>query len=76
MSPTEKENLNLVLEAHVDKYGLKVVLATLGAVAEEKAAHIAENWQDVGLAKLWSKRADTINAAAATFNDPIVDGTD
>lgn len=41
------------LESLVDAYGLTNVLASLAAIALEKADHVEVNWQDAGLARAW-----------------------
>jgi hypothetical protein len=51
-----------VLEAYLDLHGLDTVLETLSEICHDKAVHIAENWQDVALAKEWHKAGDRIHA--------------
>lgn len=41
------------IEPLVDKYGLAYIVQILGDIAELKAQHIDDNWQDKPLAKLW-----------------------
>jgi hypothetical protein len=67
MNPIEKQNLGMELEKFVDKYGLKMVVDMLSEVAHDKAVHIAENWQDVALAKVWTKRGNALNRVAGLF---------
>jgi len=69
MNPTQKENLAMELEKFVDAYGLKRVVETLSEIAHDKATHIAENWQDVALAKVWTKRGNLLNTVAIKFVD-------
>lgn len=52
------ENL---LEALVDKHGLLHVLTALENICNDKAEHLAVNWQDVDTAKVWCRAADAIN---------------
>jgi hypothetical protein len=47
----------LALEALIDKLGLVEVLSQISEICHAKAEHIAENWQDVNLAKTWTKAA-------------------
>lgn len=71
MNATQKENLNLELEKFVDSYGLLAVMQALAQIAHEKSAHIAENWQDTALAKIWSKRGSAIGDVVDTFDENI-----
>lgn len=49
-----------IFEAFIDKHGIGEVLATIEDICHFKAEHIAENWQDVALAKRWSTVASAI----------------
>ena len=69
MNPIRKENLAMELEKYIDSYGLKAVIDSLSEIAHDKATHIAENWQDVALAKIWTKRGNLLNEVAAKFAD-------
>ena len=71
MNPIRKENLAMELEKYIDSYGLKVVIDSLSEIAHDKATHIAENWQDVALAKIWTKRGNLLNEVAAKFADGV-----
>lgn len=51
MSTSPHEELELLL----DKMGLPLLLASLADIANEKAEHVATNWQDQNLAKRWRK---------------------
>jgi hypothetical protein len=55
------------IEALVDKHGLAHMLDALGVIAQDKAAHIVENWQDRPTASLWSRAAARILAIV----DPV-----
>lgn len=48
------------MESLVDSDGVVGVLALLGAVCDDKANHIRENWQDEGLAKEWERAGTAI----------------
>lgn len=53
-----------ILENFIDKYSLKEVISTISYICGEKSMHIAENWQDIALAKRWmsaSVRLDNIS---------------
>ena len=69
MNTIQQQNLALELEKYVDKYGLKAVVEALVEVSHDKATHISENWQDVALAKIWTKRANALNKVAQEFGD-------
>ena len=67
ISKTELENMNMELEKYVDKYGLKLIIETLSEIAHDKSVHIAESWQDVPLAKLWTKRGNLLAQVSSKF---------
>ena len=46
-----------VLEALVDRVGLRNVVYALALIARHKAEHIRHNWQDEALANLWEHDA-------------------
>lgn len=50
-----KSNDAIQLEAFVDAYGMRAVLDMLSHVCDEKASHLATNWQDVSAATLWER---------------------
>lgn len=54
----------LTLETLVDSNTLCTVLQYLSFIAAEKAQHIEETWQDVGLAKEWRKAERLLDALA------------
>lgn len=45
------------LETLVDSIGLRATLELLASICHDKASHIACNWQDEPLAKVWRKQA-------------------
>jgi predicted metalloenzyme YecM len=51
----DKESMTEVLERLIDKNSLLDVLIGLELVCSEKAAHIAENYQDKKLAAKWNR---------------------
>jgi hypothetical protein len=69
MNTVQQDNLSMELERYVDKYGLKLVIEALSEIAHDKAAHIAENWQDIALAKVWTKRGNLLNNVSSRFDD-------
>lgn len=54
------------LEALVDTYGLRYVLAELASICAGKAQHIRETWQDEPLARAWDKAGGRVTSAANT----------
>jgi len=42
------------VEALIDGCGIDAVLMAISDICGHKAAHIAENWQDMPLAKRWA----------------------
>lgn len=52
------------VEIFIDRHGLDVVLSTIREICYAKANHIAVEWQDVGLAKLWLAKGIRVNQAA------------
>lgn len=53
------------LEDLIDSCGLSNVLESLGDICFEKADHVASNWQDDNLSKLWNRAATHCNSAAS-----------
>lgn len=45
------------LERIIDRFGLGVVIDSLGDICNGKADHLESNWQDRGAAKEWTKAA-------------------
>ena len=43
------------IEQLIDTYGLQQMVAVLGELADEKAQHINDSWQDRALAKTWER---------------------
>lgn len=52
------------LETLIDQHGLDIVLQSIREICYAKANHIAVEWQDVGLAKLWLAKGIRVNQAA------------
>lgn len=64
------ESAKLQIEQYIDAYGLKLVAELVAEIANEKGAHIAENWKDVALAKIWTKRGvDMFNLVSKWRDD-------
>ncbi len=53
------------LEALIDKYNLSRVVGTIACIAADKADHIASNWQDKELSRLWSRFSRVLDKVAA-----------
>lgn len=68
-APFNKHDLD-ALEVLVDRYGLTRTLEALAEICEEKACHVAENWQDEKLATQWDKAADAIDTFTGTEDLP------
>ena len=49
------------IEAIIDTQGLYGLLETIESVCHEKAAHLAENWQDEDASKEWTRAASVIS---------------
>lgn len=54
-----------LLEGLVDRSNVWLVVEALAVVAEEKATHVRENWQDERLAKQWERAARILDRATA-----------
>lgn len=61
LTTLEREQLEMVL----DKHSLADVLDALEIIANEKANHLTDNWQDEPLAKIWIKAAGWISQAGS-----------
>jgi hypothetical protein len=57
----DTQTLSEQLESFVDSHGLRIVLDALANTCWEKAEHIAQNWQDDGLAKVWKTAGNRIS---------------
>lgn len=57
LTTIEREQLEMLVDAH----SMADVLDALEIIANEKAVHISENWQDRPLAKLWANAARQID---------------
>ena len=53
-----------ILEAMMDRYGLRELMLMSAHICEEKANHIRENWQDDITAKSWDGYCDKIATLA------------
>ncbi len=60
----EMDTIAAQLEPIIDQHGLDVVLAAIREICYAKANHIAVEWQDVGLAKVWLSYGIRVNSAA------------
>jgi hypothetical protein len=54
------------LEAILNVTNLNAVVQALSEICEEKADHIATNWQDAGLAKQWRTAAGKLGVTSTT----------
>jgi hypothetical protein len=51
------------IESIVDREGLEEVLIAIIHICDEKAEHVAVNWQDTTTAKWWTNAAEQIQRA-------------
>jgi hypothetical protein len=65
MAILEKGNQQMIdLETLIDRVGMKNVLYALAVIANEKAEHLALNWQDSFLSRTWERNAAKIEKCA------------
>jgi len=62
--PLDKKLITRQIEDAIDSHSLEYVLVIIEEIANEKAEHLASNWQDDHAAKVWSKAANTVDLAA------------
>lgn len=55
------------LEAAIDRAGIARVLHAMAQICGGKSEHVAVNWQDHSLAKVWAKRATFFDDKASTI---------
>lgn len=65
-----QQELIQALEPMVDASGLADVVLALARMCNEKAEHLATNWQDASAAKQWDKAASLLDRVSAQFNIP------
>lgn len=70
MAMTQRDKSEI--ESIMDKsaVGVKGMLLGLSDIAQEKSAHVAENWQEPRLARRWSALARKLERLAQTVDDP------
>lgn len=56
------------LEQIVDRNGIADVLHMLAEICGEKSAHVAVNWQDMGLSRAWERNGERLMAAAGKLD--------
>ena len=54
----------VALEQLVDRYTLAAVVSALVEIADAKAQHVEEAWQDRALAREWARHANCLTTAA------------
>lgn len=59
-----EDNPAEMLEQIIDKHGLANVLGHISDICNEKAIHVATNWQDTSLAKAWDRCAVQVERCA------------
>lgn len=55
------DELKIQLEALLDRSDPYSVLLALSEICQEKAEHIAENWQDASLARTWRQASIAVS---------------
>jgi hypothetical protein len=61
----------LELESMVDEVGMRNVLWALAHIADGKADHVENNWQDRQLARVWLKAARKLFRLANVMEEPL-----
>jgi len=69
MPPVATHSEVAELERILDRIGLRAILRALSEIATEKELHIAENWQNYALAKLWARAANRLDKLGASISD-------
>jgi len=59
------------LERMIDANGMFKVLAALYSVCTNKAAHLADNWEDDETSRAWQNGANTLDKAIAYRDWPL-----
>lgn len=57
----------ILIENIIDACGMAAVAETLAKIADGKASHIRENWQDEATARQWDRVAARMEAQVARF---------
>jgi hypothetical protein len=63
MTEADFEKLAQALEQMVDAFTVREVLNALVMICDEKAEHVAVNWQDATSAKWWANASNQIENA-------------
>lgn len=58
------ETIKDELESIIDRVGLDTLLDCLSSVCDDKAEHLACNWQDDGAARAWQRASARIAKAS------------
>lgn len=53
------------LEDLIDRFNISSVIMEIANIAEEKAQHVRENWQDENLARDWERTARYLDKVAS-----------
>lgn len=62
------------IEKIIDRVGLAQLTEAIAAIAVQKSLHVEENWQDVPLAKVWTRVARKFDKLipALELNDDVL----
>lgn len=63
------QELDVALEALVDRFTLAEVLAGLARVSAEKACHLESNWQDSRSAKIWERACHKLDVMSGSLSN-------
>lgn len=60
------------LEALIDRYGARTVLAEFADIAYGKAEHLRSNWQDKPAANIWAKLGRKLGVLVDWTNEAVL----
>lgn len=63
LDTTQMQELESIIDA---EYGFSMLLEAIASIANDKAEHIRESYNDETTAKFWEKRARTLDRLAHT----------
>jgi len=68
MNTIEEQTVSEQLEAMIDRHGLLHIVTALELICDDKAGHIAVNWQNARSAKPWASASAALWTAARTID--------
>jgi hypothetical protein len=66
-----RDGERILLENIIDACGVAAVAEALARIADEKATHIRENWQDETTARQWDRVAARMEAQVKRFENLV-----